>query len=238
MNNKNTKKSNNKFEKDQFSNGNLPLTELTEEEIHIIKGTLLGDSHVNKRGNSYRIKISHKREHEDLVDWKYYKLKRLCSTTKPPSFYKRKKGFESKEFYTSSSMLFKPIHSLFYKWDGEKFVKRITPELIDQLSPLLLAVWYMDDGSARKEAYCGKIATQSFTKEENELLQEYLNRMGISTNVVFHSKEKNLYNLHIPAKSFPIFVNKIEPYVKEVPALIYKLNESRRESSKYGRETP
>lgn len=205
------------------------------QEKCLIMGTLLGDAHMQKRGNSYRLKIAHCIEHKAYVLWKYEKLKRLCPTTKAPKIVMDNKGNKTVEFYTSSSIMYKEIYNLFYKQiptpsnnpnNKGRFVKCITPELIQNLpvDALLLATFFMDDGSVRNDCYAGKLATQGFTKAESHLLAQYLKKYDIGSQVVVHSKNKKQYYLTIPAKSFGVLVKHIEPIVNEIPIMLYKLN--------------
>lgn len=205
-------------------------TYMTDLEKSVIMGTLLGDGHLNKRGKSVRLKIEHGVDQEDLVWWKYEKLKRLCPNTQPPHIAVSKKGFKSILFYTSSSRLLEEMHQLYYKKHGERYKKVITSELIDQLSldPIVLAVWYMDDGSIRNDCYSGKIATQGFSLEENHLLSQYLLKKNIETNVVKHKEAKGQYYLTVPARSFQIFINEVEAYLSEVPSMVHKLSLSKK----------
>jgi hypothetical protein len=58
---------------------------LTIEQDAILKGGLLGDSTLQKRGNSYRLRIAQNSQQLDYVEWKYAKLQSLCGTTQKPT---------------------------------------------------------------------------------------------------------------------------------------------------------
>lgn len=208
---------------------NSPVNKnLTDIEKALIMGTLLGNAHIQKRGNSYRLKIEHGINQKSYVLWKYAKLQRFCTTTQPPVIKTDTKGFSTVIFYTTSGKWLEEIYSLFYKErENGRFVKIITNELIDKLPmiPMLLAVFFMDDGSVRNDCYAGKLATQVFSKNENHLLCSYFTKWNIECQVVAHKKSKNQYYISIPAKSFGKLVKEIEPIVKEIPEMIYKLND-------------
>jgi hypothetical protein len=208
------------------------LSYLSTTERSVLIGSLLGDGCLQKRGlNSYRYRVSQSLEQKSYVEWKYAKLKRLCPTTQPPKQVTDKKGFVTVEFYTSSGEYLKDSFELFYKQSPTgKFVKTITPELIEKMpmDPLLLSVWYMDDGSARNDCYAGNLATHSFSLQENHLLQDDLKKWGIDSNISKHSKRSGQYYLYIPSRCFPRFVEIIEPTVREIPSMVYKLNEVRK----------
>lgn len=193
---------------------------LSEEEKALIMGTLLGDAHLQKRGNSYRLKITHGSDQYSYVTWKHTKLKRFCTTTQAPKLDTDQKGYQTVTFYTSSGKWLTEIYNLFYlkKDDESRPSKSITQKLIDSLPmhPMVLAVWFMDDGSVRDDCYAGKLATQGFTKEESQLLCEYLKKWGIEGKVVAHSVSKNQYYISLPASTFGKFVSEIRAIVNEI----------------------
>lgn len=205
---------------------------LTDYEQALIMGTLLGDAHIQKRKGSYRLKIEHGIDQKAYVFWKHEKLKRFCTTTQPPKTMISKKGlqYSTVVFYTTSGKWIEEIYHLFYKAAALKtgrFVKTITPELIEKLPmmPILLAVFFMDDGNVRNDCYAGKLATQGFKLDANHLLCSYLLKWNIEGKVVPHIKSKNQYYISIPAKSFGNLVMQIEPIVNEIPEMKYKLND-------------
>lgn len=203
---------------------------LNNMERAILIGGLLGDEIIVKRGGSYRYRVQHSSKEDEYVYWKHKKLIKKCKRTQPPKRYPRKTKYETMEFYTDSGVNLKEIHDLFYKeLPNGKYRKTITRETIDKLpvDPLVVAVWYMDDGSIRDDCYAGKIASQGFTQEENELLCEYLRKFNIDCHVVRHTVESNQWYLTIPAHTFGNLISVIEPIVREVPSMVYKLNELR-----------
>ena len=207
------------------------IENLTEDEEALIVGTLLGDAHIQKRGRSYRLKIEHGIDQSEYVEWKYKKLERLCNPGKKPKKNLNKKGFEQVHFYTRSGLWLERYHEMFYtekeRNEGEfRPTKVRTRNLIDCLpmNPIVLATFFMDDGSVRNDCTSGKLATQGFSKEENHLLNSYLGKWGIHCQVVAHKKSKNQYYLNLPAKSFRVLREVIEPIVNEIPQMSYKLN--------------
>lgn len=213
--------------------------EITEVQDSIIKGSLLGDGHLQKRGNSYRLKFGHCEKQKEFLEWKFNQLKVLCENNRGISSY-QKNGKNYFEFYTNSKIELKKYHDLFYKEivrsDGTKFYKKtITSELIENLpkNNFVLATLYLDDGNARSDCYSGKIATQGFSKQESNLLVDYFNKWDIETKIVLHDRKKESYYLSIPAKSFSKFVNVIEPVINEIPSMKYKLNEINKNKSKF-----
>ncbi len=213
-------------------------SKLSEMETALIMGTLLGDAHIQKRGESYRLKIAHGIKQHSYLMWKYSKLNRLCLTTQPPKIETDRKGYQTVVFYATSGKWLKEIFDLFYKkTELNSYRKTITPELIEALpkDPLLLAVFFMDDGSVRNDCYAGKLATQGFSKEENQLLASYFKKWDIECKVVVHNRSKNQYYLSIPATSFGTLVQEIRETVKEIPEMLYKLNDQNKPRNDLGK---
>jgi hypothetical protein len=217
-------------------------TVFTSTENAILFGTLLGDAHLNCRGeNSYRLKVEHSTKQWDYCQWKRTKLMRLCQKNKDVHVVSSKGKADTCMFYTDSNVAYKPIHQLFYTQKPnskgkQTYVKTISPELIAAMpkDPLVLACFFMDDGSVRNDAYSGKIATQSFSKVEHELLQTYvLDSFGVKLDIICHIRAKEQYYFSIPASQFPKFVDVISPILEEVPSMKYKVNKARKKKSMY-----
>ena len=121
-------------------------------------------------------------------------------------------------------------------WYQENFLnsqkrRKIVPPNIEQLliDPIALAIWYLDDGTKRNYNAC-RFATQSFSLEENKLLQSTLERnfnLTIKIEEWWNKKTNNkMYGLSIPSanKSFLTFKDIVYNFVKtEIPSMLYKL---------------
>ena len=200
---------------------------LTLKEHSIILGTLLGDGFLQKRAQKARLRICHSYKQKQYVDWKYQQLLTLCQRTASPKSQQRPLG-KAYSFSTQSEKILLQYHSLFYKRNG---LKKIDNELIDYIKhPLSLAIWWLDDGNARKDCAAGRLATCSFSLGEQKILQKLLfQNFKIGTNIVRNSIKKNKaqYYLYIPSQSFYQLVNIIKIYVQQIPTMEYKLGKPR-----------
>jgi hypothetical protein len=108
---------------------------------------------------------------------------------------------------------------MFYKEIEGKYVK-IIPDNIEQiLTPIGLAIWFMDDGS--KLGNGAKIATNCFTKTELLKLCKILqNKFNIIVTVQSGGINKG-YTLYISTSSMITFSKIIKLYM--LPSLYYKL---------------
>ena len=196
--------------------------------ISLIIGSVLGDSHLEKRnrGIGTRIKFEQSNKNVEYLMWfhSYLSTRGYCNTDKPKLKKRIRKNGEvyfhySLNTYTFSS--FNWIHDMFYKPIGidGKYVKIIPLNIEEYLNPLALAIWFMDDGSKLKKG--ARIATNCFTYKELLLLCEIL-KNKFNLTVTIHSGGKNKgHTLYISSLSMPTFSKIIKPYV--LPSLYYKL---------------
>jgi hypothetical protein len=208
---------------------NTNLNAIDGDEKALIMGTLLGDGHLQKRvSGSCRLKIAHTTDQKAYVEWKHRKLRRFCEAGLTER--SEAKG-RTIRFETSSNSALLPFHSLFYERRGEsavghpRYVKVITEQLIGQLpmNPLVLAVFFMDDGSVRGDCNAGKIATMGFTLQENKNICKYIHSWGVKAQPVLHTRASGQYYISLPAETFPKFTSIIKPIVMEIPSMMYKL---------------
>ena len=201
-------------------------TMITSYENAVIVGSLLGDLHIQKNSgltSRCRLRFCHSIKQKEYVDWKYAVFKKnFCKTTKLPYQTNRDEYL----FYTSYSECFVNYHSMWYQ-----NLKKIVPRNIEQLliDPVALAIWYLDDGTKRNYNAC-RFATQSFSLQENLLLQSTLEtnfKLIVKLEQWWNKKtQKHLYGLYIPSEkeSFLTFKNIIYSFVKtEIPSMLYKL---------------
>ena len=195
----------------------LKRTELSVYQKAIIIGAILGDGclHENWSKTNSRLQIRQSSAQKEYVLWKYKALKPLVLTE--PQHYR---GTDSVWFRTISHPALTELHTIFYP-EG----KKIIPDAIETFlsDPLTIAVWFMDDGNAvmRKGKVCGyQLNTQSFSKEENELLAEVF----AVVYDIYCTVEKNhsYYRLAIWQKrSRDTFSDLIRAHI--IPSLEYKL---------------
>ncbi len=161
------------------------LLKLTEKQRSILVGTLLGDGHMETQNNgqTYRLKIEHSIKQAAYVDWLYEQFKNWVRTL-PQSKFKsiNNTRYENYGFQTLSFGQFRFYAKQFYDENGRK---RVPLQIRRWLSPLALAVWFMDDGSSKSKWHRAVILnTQCFNHREITSLQKaLLNNFGIETSI-------------------------------------------------------
>jgi hypothetical protein len=180
---------------------------------------------------SARLRFTHSMKQVDYVRWQHKELDWLCSGVSEPKQIKEKEQYDTCRAYTAYKPELKPYHSMTYRQAtaeerGRRFVKVIPENFGDQLkNPETLMVWYLDDGTLRRDSGICRLATQGFSLQEHEFLQNALkNNFGITSVIEKWPKEQ--YGLYIPSrgKQAEEFVNLFSKTVKnEIPSMAYKV---------------
>ena len=140
-------------------------------------------------------------------------------TSGQPSIKKQSiKNIEYKKYW------FNTVTSPSFRFYGQQFYKnrkKIVPKLIHRwLTPLTLAVWFMDDGSIKSKFHKAKIInTQSFSKEDiKRLIQVLMSKYGVKAKL---RKQKEGYQIYLLSETIKSFEAIIRPYI--IPSMKYKL---------------
>lgn len=172
---------------------NAPMPDtLTDVQHQVLVGGLIGDFHLYNYDHHKTNGISVGRAIKDLryLEYQYSLFKDFCSDTIhiEDTFDKRtQKTYTSCRFRTRCAPVFVPYRT---KWYPEGI--KIVPEDLE-LTPLICAIWFCDDGSAVREGDSLQLSlyTDGFQKKEVEFLSELLqNKFGDGFVVQLKSDEK------------------------------------------------
>lgn len=196
---------------------------ITKEQQQIIIGLLLGDGYLESqnKGRTYRLGIIHSIKQKEYVEWLYQKLKNWC--TSGVKIWERRDGKKFVGFRTVSSGSFRFYAHQFY--DKNTNQKKV-PKLIHKwLTPLAMAIWFMDDGSMKSKNHKTYLFhTDGFKREDVLKLQEALWR-NYQIKTAIHKqrrKGKIYYRLYILSESAEKFKKLIEPFIHS--SMKYKLS--------------
>lgn len=185
---------------------------LTLIQHEILIGSLLGDGSLRKQGTRINalFEVNHSYVQKQYVDWKW---QHFCNYVLTPPKSRLGKGVRVAYRFTTRSL---PVLTDYYSQFYPRGKKQIPLNIV--LTPRILAVWFMDDGTrCRNATYFN---TQQFSLEEQRFLQKLLQKsFGIDSTL---SRDRQYLRLYVDTESTKIMMRLIEPYV--IPCLRYKLS--------------
>ena len=183
---------------------------LTQLQKSLILGSVLGDGHIRimpGRKHAF-LEINHSIKAKAYVDWKYLVLKDICNSG--PKERETNENRVAYRFFTKQHEEITEIYNLFYKNKR----KTIPHEL--ELDPVILSVWFMDDGSRSKDNIY--FNTQQFSVIEQKRLLYLLKKIGLKARM---NRDKKYYRIRLLKESIPKFIEIVSPYI--IPSMIYKI---------------
>lgn len=215
----------------------MKINKLQSSELDgMIYGMILGDAHIRKFDNSNKscLIMHHSHKQKEYLLWKKELLSQISHTnfnvSEKKTLNKKVNKVYSSIFMQSNRLIyFRKIRDIFYDKTGRKFVNS---KILNKLTPLGLAIWYMDDGCIGRElsnSYEKKfrlrpfLSTHSFSKEENLIIKEYFKKVwNIEVQVAKHHGKNLQYFVRFSEPEFKKFVDIIKDYV--IPSMQYKID--------------
>lgn len=208
---------------------------LSSQWREVVLGSVLGDGSlkVQKGYRNARFSFKHSIHQEDYFFWKMGLLKNISSDK--CYWHQRKDGWGDQKLRFQSLALeeLTEIYNLIYK-KGKLKIRR---KWLNQLTPLSLAVWWLDDGSIIGNGRRGVICTDSFDYESHRVLARYLLIVwGIKvhigkTNKRYQGTERQYYRLWFrSAEELKKFLRIILPFIS-IPSMLPKVLLLYKESS-------
>jgi DNA invertase Pin-like site-specific DNA recombinase len=153
----------------------IPQT-LTQQQYEFLTGLMLGDGGLvwQKTALYPRLNMVRQLQDKDYLFWQYNIFKDFYGT--PPKYFKSwhkkaKKYYEGYACRTKSGQIFADFYNKWYP-GGKKIVVK---DLI--LTPLILLIWFLDDGCIVKTNKNGlriKLSTDGFVKQDTQFLAKLL----------------------------------------------------------------
>lgn len=162
------------------------LTPLSEKVQSLIFGSLLGDGSltISDKYRNARFSFRHSHIQKEYFQWKADELKEITGNRSQwiQGTEQKPDGWGTVKFRFQSAALpsLTELYRLTHKGtSGHK--AKIRRAWLNKLTPLSLAIWWLDDGSLVSDSRQGVLCTDSFDVEEVEILRKYL-------EVVWHVK--------------------------------------------------
>ncbi|MFC4005620.1 intein-containing recombinase RecA [Nonomuraea purpurea] len=198
---------------------------LSDQQWQVILGSLLGDGNLspNRRGRTgVRFRMGHGRQQEEYLSWKCSLLGNISHSRTTNA-----KGAVFADFTPLPEL--DELRQVVYFGDGKK---HITWEYLKALTPLALAVWYMDDAAftlrskglqQRTEGGTGRveICVEAMSEGSQERLRDYLKDTHDLNVKLQHRGARHVAVLQFDTESSAKFQKLIAPYVH--PSMAYKL---------------
>lgn len=188
---------------------------LTFLQKQILLGKMLGDGSLFTNSISGKVEWAHKEVSKEYMKW----LDKSLGYIMNPRVSKRISGYGTK------MLLQQTINNFFIKDFLKTFIKnnrKIIPKWVQyELSPIALAIWYMDDRSLTYHTNQNdriSFATCNFTYEDCNILKKGLERLNIFATIKKYGKyHRIVVNANESIKLFLL----ISPYI--VNCMQYKL---------------
>jgi len=176
---------------------------LSYQDKEIILGSILGDGSlkIHKPYKNARFSFRHSIIQKEYFHWKVDQLRNISSDKCVWKQEDGKDGFGGKKLRYQSLALesLTEIYNLTHKksQNGEVRIRR---KWLNMLTPLSLAIWWLDDGSLIGDTRQGVFCTDGFLKDDLVILRRYLEKVwGVTTKLgkVNKKSDKEQYRLWI-----------------------------------------
>ena len=198
---------------------------LSGQQIQVILGALMGDGNLspNRRGRSgTRFRMGHGAKQAAYLDWKVSLLENIGHTRTENA-----KGAVFADFTPLPELA--EVHDIVYFGDGKK---HLTWEYLKSLTPLALAIWYMDDGSftlrskgvqARTAGGTGRIeiVVEAMSPGSRDRLVQYLRDTHKLDVKLMYKGARQVSAMQFSTEASERFQKIVAPYVH--PSMDYKL---------------
>ena len=187
------------------------MISLSKKQKSILFGIILGDGYLQKTGKkNARLRLEHGRNQKEYLLWKVEKLGRFFQGK--PKYLERIHPISRRKYsywrhQSQSTPYLGKLRNIFYP-DGKK---KIPEDLEEYLTPVTLAVWYMDDGYYYLRDRCSYLYLGNVNQKEAETVaQTLLEKFDITTRV--KSKKKG-YAIYFSPKETQKLKNLIKSHI-------------------------
>jgi len=188
---------------------------LSCKQKQILEGSLLGDGHLSSASKRLpQFRETHCLEQADYVKFKGIELSGFTSNIGE----KGSNGNQRMVLETITHPEITALEKQWYKRDAnghyilnwQKHRIKIVPPDLD-LTPLIVAIWYCDDGwhsPKRRQAW---LCTNSFSEKEVKYLVAKLQGLDISCEMAINHRNEPL--IYIGSQSYRDFIKMVSPYI-------------------------
>ena len=199
---------------------------LSDLQWQVILGAVMGDGNLSRpvrsSDHSSRFRMGHGAKQEPYLDWKVSLLENVAHART-----RNAKGAVFADFTPLAEL--GDLREVVYQGDGKK---HLTWDYLKKLTPLSLAIWYMDDGcftvrskGLQERTFGGsgriEICIEAMSPGSRDRLVEYLrDTRGLDVKLTFRGK-RQIAVLQFTTAASEKFQKLVAPYVH--PSMEYKL---------------
>ena len=212
-------------------------TKFNKESRNLLIGMLLGDGSICKGVNNCYMKLHQGRKQKEYTEWKASKLDEFGIPNSGVSEYCMKTNFTKGEKWASyvcrikNNPFVNVLRRVVYKPEGKIFSRK----LLNRVTALGLAIWYMDDGSLNFKKHTNKNGEKKIhglflristclPKQHAQVYIDWLKEeWGVTFYMVHEGKKEDSYSLCCGTNEAIKFINIVKKYVEEVPSMKYKI---------------
>ena len=203
-------------------------TKFNKNSRNLLIALLLGDGTIS---NNNVFKIAHSEAQKDYLEWKVKQLNENGIRNNGVKSYIKTKGFNIgvPVYYTQLNIIpfVKVLRRVVYK-DKKILGNR---KLLNRLTPMGVAIWYMDDGhlnirkskEGRVHGFYIKISTCEPKNEVQTIIDYFKEVWNINFYMYHEGKKQDSYSLNCGTNEAIKFINIVKPYVNQVQCMKYKV---------------
>lgn len=198
--------------------------------LDILIGSLLGDGSMEKDDSGSRFCFYQEKSNGEYLIWLHAQISALgYAKVEIPQISSRVSLTNTLDsprryifrFRTFTYTSFNWIYNGFYTKNGLEKRRKVLPTWVgDYITPQVLAIWIMDDGTPHKDRGL-RFCTNSFTLSEVKFLGKILENKFNLTYSIHKTGVVNQYGLYLPKKNLDRLTNLVKPYMHKT--MLYKL---------------
>lgn len=197
-----------------------------------IYAMILGDGSCDRGGGNFTLhsnfiyKMGHCNRQKEYLLWKKQIIEQISHTKCRIYDYSKT---NSTYLVTNALKYFTKLQKIFYANNK----KQVTKKILDKLTDLSLAIWFLDDGYMSKNksgSVYGELCTDQFSYEEQLLIQDWIKtkfniEVGIRKLEYKSGKYtgKIVYRIKFNKNACQKLSKLIKPYVEQIECMKYKL---------------
>ena len=202
---------------------------LSKEQKSLLVGLLLGDGTIS---SNYVFKLSHSEAQREFLEWKIDLLNKFGFKNNGVKEYISTCGYNKGNKVLYSQMSLNPtIKALRRTVYTPK--KHITRRLLNWLTPIGLAIWYMDDGCINVNTSKQRSSIQHTIKiatcvdlDTAQVVIDYFKEVWDVQFRPFKEGKGTYYIASSTESDCAAFIQIIRPYIEQVPSLLYKIRDN------------